>query len=162
MIRGLLSAGIVFCILTSYSSSLYAQEKPFQLSLITPVQVVPAGQAIKGVRLNLIYGRNTAVKGVDLGLVNHTTTGVTKGWQTGLVGVVDTDFKGYQDNWVNVTKGRFEGFQSGIYDHARDMHGFQFGLVNYAETMYGLQVGLINIIRKGHGHPVLPLINWSF
>jgi len=55
-----------------------AQEKPFQISLFTPVQIIPEDTAIKGIRINLIYGRNAAVKGIDLGLINHTIRGQPK------------------------------------------------------------------------------------
>jgi hypothetical protein len=157
--------GLVICLLTLgllSPSSLQAQEKPVQLSLLAPIQIFPEEAAIKGFRLNLLYGRNVSVKGIDLGLINHTTTGVTKGWQLGLVGVVDADFEGFQENYVNITKGHFKGFQWGFYNQARDMHGFQLGLINYAQTGYGLQIGLINIIKQKKGHPVLPIVNWTF
>lgn len=82
--------------------------------------------------------------------------------QFGFIGLVDSDFIGWQDNWLNVTKGKFEGFQSGIVNHAKAMSGFQLGLVNYAETMNGLQIGLVNIIRQGGAFPVFPIVNWAF
>ena len=138
------------------------QNRPIQIALITPAQIFPEEDPISGIRLNLIYGRNVSVTGLDLGLINHTTTGMTKGLQFGLVGLADTDFLGWQDNWVNVTKGKFEGFQWGAVNYSLDMNGFQLGVVNYAESMHGLQVGLVNIIRVGGVLPVLPIINWSF
>ena len=131
-------------------------------ALAAPLQIFPEDDPISGIRLNLIYGRNVSVTGLDLGLINHTTTGMTKGLQFGLVGLADTDFLGWQDNWVNVTKGKFEGFQWGAVNYSLDMNGFQLGVVNYAESMHGLQVGLVNIIRVGGVLPVLPIINWSF
>ena len=94
-------------------------------------------------------------------MINHTTTGESKGIQFGVVALVDSDFMGWQNNWVNVTKGRFEGFQSGTVNYAKNMNGFQLGLVNYAERMKGLQVGLVNIIRQGGAFPVFPIVNWS-
>ena len=139
-----------------------AQDRPVQLALIAPVQIFPENDPISGIRLNLIYGRNVSVTGLDLGLINHTTTGMTKGLQFGLVGLADTDFLGWQDNWVNVTKGKFEGLQWGAVNYSSSMNGFQLGVVNYAESMHGLQVGLVNIIRVGGVLPVLPIINWSF
>ena len=138
-----------------------AQEKPFQLSLVNPVQIIPEDTAIKGIRINLIYGRNAAVKSIDLGLINHTIRGTTKGWQWGLAGVANANFSGFEDNFINVTTDKFTGFQSGIYNHAEDMHGFQFGLINYARSGYGLQIGLINIIKQGGILPVFPVINWT-
>ena len=95
-------------------------------------------------------------------MINHTTTGKSKGVQFGLVGLSDSDFMGWQDNYVNVTKGKFEGFQWGIVNYAKDMSGFQLGVVNYAEIMNGLQIGLVNIIQQEGAFPVFPIVNWSF
>lgn len=139
-----------------------AQSKPVQLSLFTPIQLFPEDTEISGIRLSLIYGRNVAVTGLDLGLVNHTTTGKFLGVQFGLVGLADTDFKGFQDNMVNVVKRDFEGFQWGFVNYAHYANGFQLGFVNYAESMKGLQIGLVNIIKQGGQFPVFPIINWSF
>ncbi|MDH3891022.1 MAG: hypothetical protein OEV49_08035 [candidate division Zixibacteria bacterium] len=139
-----------------------AQEKPIQLALFNPVQLFPEAITIKGLRLNMIYGRNVSVTGVDLGLVNHTTTGPFLGYQWGAVGMADSDFTGWQDCFVNVTKGTMEGFQSGLVNHANHVSGVQLGLVNYAVTMHGLQIGLVNIIKQGGQFPVFPIVNWSF
>ena len=155
---------IVLCILISVvtSSPLLAKNRPIQLALVTPIQIFPEEDTIAGFRLNLLYGRSVSVTGLDLGLVNHTTTGSFKGLQYGLVGITDSDFSGWQDCGVNVTQGRCEGFQSGIVNYANVMSGVQFGLVNYARSMKGLQVGLVNIIRQGGAFPVFPIVNWSF
>ncbi len=144
------------------SSPLLAQDKPIQLSLLAPIQIFPEDNSISGVRLSLIYGRNASVTGLDWGLVNHTTTGLSKGVQFGFVSLVDSDFVGWQDNTVNVVKGNFEGFQSGFVNHANYAHGLQFGFVNYAASMKGLQIGVVNIIGQGGAFPVFPIVNWSF
>jgi len=139
-----------------------AQNRPIQLALVTPIQIFPEDNSITGVRLNLLYGRNVSVWGLDLGLANHTTAGTFKGWQHGLVGIADANFMGWQDCGVNVTNGKFEGLQWGIVNYANAMSGFQLGLVNYARTMEGLQIGLVNVIRQGGQFPVFPIVNWSF
>ena len=138
------------------------QNRPIQIAIVTPAQIFPEEDPISGIRLNLIYGRNVSVTGLDLGLINHTTTGKSMGIQFGIIGLVDSDFVGWQDNWVNVTKGRFEGFQWGAVNYSTDTRGFQLGLVNYAQTMNGLQIGIVNIIRQGGAFPVFPIVNWSF
>lgn len=154
--------GSVLLILIFVSAPVMAQQKPIQLSLFAPIQIFPETDAITGVRINLLYGRNTTVVGLDWGLVNHTTSGLSKGWQQGIVGFVESDFIGWQDNVVNVVKGNFEGFQLGIVNHANYASGLQMGLVNYARSMKGLQIGLINIIGQGGQFPVFPIVNWSF
>ncbi len=154
---GLAAVALIFI-----STPAMAQDKPIQLSLFTPVQIFPEDVAISGVRLNLLYGRNVYVTGLDLGLVNHTTTGKSVGVQFGFVGLVDSDFKGWQDNNVNIVKGDFEGFQWGVVNYAHYASGFQLGFVNYAGSMKGLQIGLVNIIGQGGMFPVFPIVNWSF
>jgi len=151
-------------------------EKTLQLSLFNPIQVRPEETSIFLLRVNLIYGKNVSVKGLDIGIVNHCTGGVTKGIQWGLVGFVEGDFIGWQDHFVNISGGTFTGLQSGFYNdldngeafqfgfinRARTVSGFQLGFVNYTESMYGLQIGLINFIKEKDKLPVLPIVNWSF
>ena len=155
--------GLAVLTLIFVSTTVQAQDKPIQLSLFTPVQIFPEDNSISGVRLNLIYGRNIYVTGLDVGLVNHTTTGTSQGVQFGAVGLVEADFVGWQNNEIiNITKGNFKGFQSGIVNYANYANGVQFGLVNYAVSMKGLQIGFVNIIRQGGQFPVFPIVNWSF
>jgi hypothetical protein len=153
-----------------------AQERPIQLALVNPIQLVPEGQSIRGVRLNLIYSRNVSVTGFDWGLVNQTTGGRSGGVQWSFVALNDGDFTGWQHAFVTVNRGRangletggfnsaaaMEGVQWGLVNHSRAMSGLQVGLVNYAERMHGVQIGLVNIIKQGGVLPVLPIVNWSF
>jgi len=139
-----------------------AEEKPIQLSLFSPVQLLSEETAVAGVRLSLLYGKNAYVTGFDWGLVSHSTSGESKGVQFGLVGLVDVDFIGWQNTAVNITKGNFEGFQWGLVNYAGHANGFQLGFVNYAVSMRGLQIGLVNIIKQGGQFPVFPIVNWSF
>lgn len=156
---------------------LHAQRRrPVQLSLLTPVQIFPERDAITGVRINLLYGRNAWVHGLDIGLVNHTTSGTSKGVQYGLVNLTRTNLTGWQYGAVNLVEGKFEGFQQGIYNGseaasgfqlgfvntAQSFKGFQLGIVNYARQMNGLQIGLVNIITRDGAFPVFPIVNWSF
>jgi hypothetical protein len=142
--------------------SIQAQTKPIQIALITPVQLVPEDSDIRGIRFNLIYGRNTSVTGIDGGFINHSTNGLSTGLQFGFIGLVDSDFTGWQDNSFNITRGNHIGVQAGIFNSANKMEGLQFGLVNYAVNMKGIQIGLLNIIKQGGTFPVFPIVNWSF
>jgi hypothetical protein len=154
-----------------------AQEKPFQLSFIGPtMQLVDDDADIKGVRINLIYGVNENVTGLDVGLVNRTSDSF-KGLQWGFLGVSHGRFTGWQNNWAgNVAESEFYGLQTGLvnivgtgegvqfggFSHAEYMSGLQFSLVNFAEDFYGVQIGLINIIRSKDEFPILPFVNWKF
>ena len=154
-----------------------AAQKPVQLALFTPVQIVPETQSVTAFRLNIIYSKNTAVSYVDLGLlVNWTTTGPSKGLQWAAVSVSEGAFTGWQSGLVAMTNGTFEGLQTGGFDKAAtgkgvqwgvfnmadNWNGLQLGLVNYTKQMEGVQIGLLNFIKTGGVLPVLPIVNWSF
>ena len=159
----IITIGMIIIIVVLISMTVSAVEnRPVQISLFTPIQIFPESDPVGGLRINFLYGRSSTVVGLDFGLVNHATTGMSMGYQLGMVGLVDADFKGFQSNLVNYTKGYFEGFQWGLFNHAGNASGFQLGIVNYAQSMHGLQIGLVNIIKQGGQFPVFPIVNWSF
>jgi hypothetical protein len=153
---------LILVIMTCVPVDGITEEKPVQLSLFTPLQIFPEETSIKYFRFNLIYGRNASFTGLDLGLVNHLTSGESRGVQLGFANWVDADLKGLQYGWLNATKGTFTGWQWGFVNYSGHTKGFMLGLVNYSETMYGLQIGLINIIREGGMLPFFPIFNFSF
>ena len=59
--------GLTLVVMILMGQSIQAQEKPIQLSLLSPIQLVSEKYAISGVRLSLFYGRNTYVTGLDWG-----------------------------------------------------------------------------------------------
>jgi hypothetical protein len=152
------------CILLIISvKEIAAQDKPIQIALFNPVQIFNENTSITGLRISFIYGKNASVSGLDWGLINHTTSGVSKGVQFGLVAIDEADFIGWQANAVNITKGKFEGLQWGFFNSAGTVSGVQIGFVNYAANMTkGLQIGLVNIIKHGGQFPVFPIVNWAF
>ena len=156
------ATGLVIALILFTALPVFAQQRPIQLSLVTPIQIYPPDYTISGLRINLIYGTNASIIGLDWGLVNHTTSGLSQGLQVGLVGLCDADFTGLQYNAVNVTSGNAKGMQWGLVNTAGFANGLQLGFINYAQTMKGLQIGLINIIKQGGQFPVFPIVNWSF
>jgi hypothetical protein len=176
MLLAVALATMLLCSLGIEEGNGQTAEEPFQIAIFNPVQLRPENKGIVGLRLSLVYGKNVLVKGIDVGLVNHCSGGPSVGLQYGLVGFIEGDFSGWQDNAVSITRGTFTGYQSGIYNEAgngtgfqmglvnraRDMKGLQLGIVNYTETMYGLQVGLLNIIQRKEQLPVFVIVNWSF
>ena len=171
---------------TTLPTSLVAQEetpqdtaiepKSFELSLAPGVQLRDADSAIRILRLG-IYNKNASVQGLDLGLINQTTEGISKGLQVGIVGLTEGDFVGWQTGVVGIVKGEFNGLQTGglyneinngeavqigIFNRARDISGLQLGIVNWATNMEGIQIGLINIISGKESLQFLPIVNWSF
>ena len=178
MRQAILAVLLLFVVFTcAHAEDLSTIEtKPVQIALFNPAQIFNESIGIKGVRLNLLYGRNVFVKGIDVGLVNVCGNGESVGLQWGILGYVDGDYLGIQINAFNLVNQEFSGLQWGIYNDVGDGEGLQFGLVNtaknmrgvqvafvnYTETMYGLQIGLVNIIRRKETLPVFVFVNWSF
>lgn len=160
--KTLKSALLIMLLFLSFSSVIYSQGNPIQLSLFNPIQIVPEGESVNGIRLNLIYTKNANVTGFDMGLVNQTT-GSQLGVQWGGVNITDGGFTGWQSAFVNISKGNFVGLQtSWVNYHGGHFNGLQFSIVNYAATIEGLQLGLINIIGSGGFLPVFPIFNFDF
>ena len=153
---------LLFFVVTLAPSDVCAEPQPVQLSLFNPVQLRSEDTAIKIFRFNLIYGKNTSLVGLDLGLANHLTAGESQTLQIGCVNWVDADCKGLQYGFLNVTKGNFTGWQWGFVNTAGHAKGFMLGFVNVADSMYGLQIGLINVIKEGGMLPIFPIFNFSF
>lgn len=139
-----------------------AGDTAVNLSIFPPIAIAKENDSVTAFRFNLIYGKNASVRVVDLGLVNHTTTGLSKGLGWGLVNIANADFTGLQFGTVNLVEGNFEGFEWGFVNYTRNARGLQLGFVNYTETLYGIQIGLVNIIKQDGFLPVFPFVNWSF
>jgi hypothetical protein len=151
-----------------------AAQSPLQVAIFPGLQIVPEDQAVKGLRLS-IYGRNSAMTGLDYGIVQQTT-GQFKGLQLGLVGLNEGATEGIQWNAVSITGGELVGMQLGLvnsaaggeglqwggFNHSGNFRGLQIAFINYAETLEGIQIGFINIIREGGFLPVFPFFNFSF
>jgi hypothetical protein len=172
----------VIVVLLALSASLSAmpvtaeETKPIEISLWTPVQIHDETTSIKGFRLNILYGVNKDVTGLDLGLVNRNT-GVFKGVQLGLVGM-SGDFTGWQATFVNITDGKFVGLQGsysvynsgvttkgaqfGLVNRAESFEGLQLGLFNVTDTLHGIQIGLLNVVGSREKWKYLPIVSWSF
>ncbi|MDH4038462.1 MAG: hypothetical protein OEY32_12185 [Candidatus Krumholzibacteria bacterium] len=152
---------LAVCTLSSLPA--LAAEKPVNLSLVTPISIAKETDSVTAFRFSLLYGKNTSVEVLDLGLISHTTSGLSRGLQWSAVNIAEADFKGLQIGWlVNYNAGSFEGVQFGFVNHTMNGDGLQIGFVNYAQKYHGLQIGLANIISQDGFMPVFPFVNWSF
>ena len=97
-------------------------DAPVSISLYNPLQIIHEDDNVKGLRVNLIYGANVDVSGIDVGIVNRTY-GTQKGFQMGL----------FNDT------ANFHGLQFGLVNKAYHLEGVQLGLINihYSEKPDG-------------------------
>jgi hypothetical protein len=136
-----------------FAFSAYATEwTPFQLSLVKPVQLFPEETKVEGLRINLLYGVNKEVAGLDYGVINRTT-GTTQGVQLGA----------FPFGGINITENlygmQFGGILGGVNIAGEDVEGLQisgiFGGINKAGNLKGVQVagaiGGINMAENVSG-----------
>jgi len=156
-------AGVAFALGMSMVAALpaMAAEKPINISLFPPLALAKPTDSVTAFRFNLIYGKNTSVKVVDLGLINHTTSGVSSGLEWGGINYTEAEFSGIQLGAVNYNRGTAKGFEWGMVNYAGTAGGLQLALLNYAEKIDGLQIGAVNIIKQGGMFPVMIIANWS-
>jgi len=150
-----------------------------QVSLFDPLQVCADDYSVDGFRLNIIYGVNQDVGGVDLGIVNDTRHNA-HAFEWGMVNLVKEDFSGFQLGLFNQvrhdakgvqlgvlanrTKGSCEGLQASVFfnDAKEEMRGVQLGLVNTTGSLYGLQIGLLNFNDDDKYLGFFPFIHAAF
>ena len=174
--KRILAAAIVVMALGSILPSLALADGPINLSLFNPIQILKEDQAVTAFRFSLVYGVNTDLTGLDIGLV-ALNSGSVSGFQWAGVGLVDGDFTGWQAGVFHTTGGSFTGLQTGVYNGvatgnglqwglvntATEFSGFQLGFVNITDTMTsGLQIGIINIIKNKEKLKFFPIVNWKF
>jgi len=136
---------------------------PIQVSLVNPAQIFSAATPVGGIRVNLIYGEQASLWGIDVGSLNRTTSelrGVQIGFwnwdqnlwgvQQGIVNWVDKNIVGFQAGYLsNKVDGDFRGFQYGTLMNVveGDFAGVQLGGINWASKDFvGLQAGFFNYI----------------
>jgi TolB-like protein len=86
---------------------------PFQISFANPLQLSHESTNVTGLRINIIYGRNQSVYGIDAGLIN---------WS-------DNDMYGIQAGFYNRAK-KVKGIQAGFINVTDSIFGIQIGLFN--------------------------------
>ncbi|HLS28153.1 MAG TPA: hypothetical protein VK041_05845 [Opitutales bacterium] len=160
-----------------------AAQSSFQASLVPDVAIVPRGENVRGVALN-IWGENQ-VNGLSLGFVNGLV-GESSGLSLSFLGTYAEDYTGviwgnfvayssgdvvgWQAGLVNVNTGSFVGLQSGFINVGNQTKGLQLGFVNYTENLQGVQLGLINVALNNPWFSDFPqklatgfpFVNWSF
>ena len=137
-----------------------AADKPLNISLFPPIALAQPAEGVTAFRLDLIYGKNTSVKIVDLGLVNQTTT-MSNGLQWGFINYNEGETSGIQLGGINYDKGKASGLQWSTFNYAGTAGGLQLAFINYAESLQGFQLGVLNIAKTGGMFPFMVIANWK-
>lgn len=158
-----------------FAVSLHAfNTSALQISIWAPTtQLVPDYIDVSGLKLNLPYGSNQNMAGLDLGLVsindntaalqvnlfNRSSEGFA-GLQVGLINVSGAS-DGVSVSLFNSTESISRGVDVALVNASLEHRGVQIGLVNYTEFLTGIQIGLVNIVTKST-IPFFPIINFCF
>jgi len=136
---------------------------PAQISLLPTVVQLPTEDApVKGLSLNLYYGVQPSVSGLQLGLVSEVETDLkgvdlnmisltgkdVRGMQFALVNYVEVDAKGVQlGGFSNLTKGALTGAQLSVGNASGSGRGVQMGFFNSGGTEFGgMQLGAVSLV----------------
>src|SRR5574344_1522394 len=152
---------VILCAFAAAASIARADVAEF--SLFAPAQTAAVASDITGLRLDLVYGANRDMYGLDLGVAGKTS-GDAIGIQVEVgVNRVEGDASGtqaalcmnsvlknaYGVQWaygVNHVGGNFSGYQDGIYNRVEGTaRGLEIGVVSYATDLRGAQVGIVNV-----------------
>lgn len=159
-------------ILCSFVKLIDAQERNFQLSLITPLgsNGIDSHRITNKVSINLLGGYSYGNTKIELGGLYNINTHYTKGIQlagilnysgnshhaTQLAGIINIAHQGstsFQIAGITNFSQEVKGLQlAGIINLARQVKGVQFGLINIAEESDGISIGLLNFIKKNGKH----------
>ena len=146
VLAGALLAGVLAAPSPAAASTgwIHASMTPFQLGLTPPgQQLFDEETSVYGLRLNLLYGSNKSVNGLDLGLFGDAYA-----------------LNGIQIGGGNQVKGKLRGLQLGFANSADKGAGLQIGVMNRTHSMKGLQIGILNWNDEGF-LPVFPFFNFS-
>ena len=150
---------------------------PLQISFFPPYQLVPAEKDVCGLRLNLPFGGNENIYGLDLGIAGGTqysyngimlnlfgnfSVGSIKGIE--LAGLINFNISGpilmteggsgakgiELAGCLNLNLGDIDGIQiAGLANTGNEVRGIQIaGLFNGAKSVRGIQIGLINVTQE--------------
>ena len=124
----------------------YGDGQSFLGVTFLPLSMPGPSWDIIGLRLNLGWGSNRTVYGIDTGVF---------GWSGEFAGIGVNLFGNYAE-------GNAEGLQIGLVNEVdAEMHGIQIGLVNTSDYEGGLQIGLVNIAERLAGVQ-LGLLNFNY
>lgn len=118
--------------------------------------------------LNILFGLNGGVNGAEIGSILNYNKGEVKGLQlsgvsniskgstnglviSGVLNYSEGNSKGVQISTANFSANEFNGFQLGVFNHAKKLNGVQLGVVNIlGDGKKGIPIGLVSIVKNGH------------
>ena len=113
----------------------------------------PASDAVGGVRLSVLHGKVSAVKGVDVSVLGMSETDTMTGLNLGMffgASKVNQEMKGGSLGMFNWNMGTTKGANLGVVNVTHDVKGVNFSAVNYSEGFTMADVGLVSLSEKSN------------
>lgn len=143
-------------------STMTFAETPFQLGV--PGTNMPADQTVKGVRLNLLYGKNTNMSGLDINILALGETDNFKGVQLSPFWIgankVNNSFTGVGLGAANIHLGQSTGVVLGFVNYTNDFTGLQWGAVNFNQKKSVINLGAVNF-NQGESIVDIGFVNYA-
>src|ERR1035437_953468 len=121
---------------------------PIQISICPPIQLVPGNWDVWGLRLDLPYGNNKDLYGVDAGIGNIVSdefVGIQVGGINSIRGLESHAIGLQVAGILNDSAGNMKGIQISFWNQGGGFEGAQMGFKNLARGDFaGVQMGAIN------------------
>ncbi|UJF18874.1 phaC PHA synthase [Vibrio sp. SS-MA-C1-2] len=111
----------------------------------------PAKSSVSGVRLAMLHGEVSELKGVDFSILGMSETNTTTGLNFGLffgASKVNTSMTGASLGLFNWNTGQTNGLNFGLVNMTNNVKGLNFGTINYSEGNTLVDFGLGNISQE--------------
>lgn len=184
--KKIISTIAILIVLTSGATQ--AKQTPVMLSSVDGFNA-PQVDSVKGVRLAVLHGKISELKGVDIALFGLSETDKTIGVNLSIWGAskVNKSMIGASLGFFNWLPGKTIGLNLGAVNMTGDVKGLnlgflnysegnttfdwaavsisessevQFGLVNITKNIKGVQIGLLNCADNGF-FKCFPIINFA-
>jgi len=113
----------------------------------------PSNDAVGGVRLSVLHGKVSSVKGVDVSVLGMSETDTTTGVNFGLffgASKVNKEMKGVSLGLFNWNTGHAKGLNLGAVNITNDVKGVNWSAVNYSEGYTMADVGVVSLSEKSN------------
>ncbi|GEA52115.1 hypothetical protein VIN01S_29190 [Vibrio inusitatus NBRC 102082] len=142
---------IATAIAASMASSFAFAQTPVMFSTID--MNAPQDNSVQGVRLSVLHGKTSEVKGVDVSLLGMSETDRTTGLNLNLwfgANKVNQEMKGLSWGWFNWNTGKTTGVNLGLANITHNVEGLNWSAVNYSDGTTMADVGLVSLSNKSN------------
>ncbi len=113
----------------------------------------PSNDSVGGVRLSVLHGKVSEVKGVDFSVLGMSETDKMTGVNFGMffgASKVNQEMKGVSLGLFNWNTGNTKGLNLGAVNVTNNVQGVNWSAVNYSEGHTMADVGLVSLSQKSN------------